>query len=234
MAWFIPIAVEAVSYAATAISIGVGIGLREEKKEKDSLKAIESGNLLKNKIITKLDSKIPENFAIDVVTINLDIERLNTDHRDRLSKVRPKINNVATIEGPFEEIIIQWKNTINTSFDNFNNIIEHDLTNLRTRIKDEYFVIYKKIVKQKEMRYKRVKDWVRKVNENTLTYLCDAYVNNTAIELNKKIKDKYDACERVLRNSNTNILIRLNDTFLKLKTDFARERIDLIKLLNNI
>jgi hypothetical protein len=223
MAWFaLPAAIEAASVAATGIIGVIGIAFREEKKEKDSLKAIESGNQLKNEIITMLDGEIPETFAIDIIKINLDIERLNTERREQLLNVRPRPANVAAMVD---------KNTINTLFDEFNNIIDKNLNDLRKRIDDEVLLIFNKIVEQKSAKYKSVKKWVDTVNENTLTYLCDSYVNNTAIELNKKIKDKYDKCERVLRNSNTTIIIRLNDTFLKLKTDFTQARIDWVALL---
>ncbi len=225
MAWFaLPAVVEAASVAATGIIGVIGIAFREEKKEKDSLKAIESGNQLKNEIITMLDSVIPETFAIDILKINLDIERLNTERREQLSNVRLRPANVAAMVD---------ENTINTLFDEFNCIIDKDLNDLRKRIDDEVLLIFNKIVEQKSEKYKSVKKWVDTVNENTLTYLCDKYVNNTAIELNKKIKDKYDKCERVLRDGNDTIIIRFNDTFLKLKTDFTRTRIDWIALLNN-
>jgi hypothetical protein len=225
MAWFaLPAVVEAVSLVATGIIGGTGIALREAKKEKDSLKAIESGNQLKNEVITMLEGEIPETFAIDILKINLDIERLNTERREQLLNVRPRIDNIAAMVD---------KNTINKLFDEFNSIIDKNLNDLRKRIDGEVLLIFNKIVEQKSAKYKSVKKWVDTVNENTLTYLCDTYVNNTAIELNKKIKDKYDKCERVLRDGNNTIIIRLNDTFLKLKTDFTRTRIEWIALLNN-
>jgi hypothetical protein len=209
--------------------LGALIYGREENKDNDTIKAIESGTNLSIVLDNELKNTL---FIFDNEDILISFKLLDTQNKEKLKKLFPKIIELE-VSFPLHEFIIKCELDINKTFEEYKKTLNTDYNNITKLINDKYTIVLNELLRQKEIKYKLVNSWHAENIIPTLTFAGDSYVKRHKINLNNKIKAKFDEQEKNLKNIKESLINRLIDVNVKIKSDYVKDKLILINLLKH-